>query len=168
MRRRWTAYALLLACAAGPPANAASPGELWMTVRVTGAVERSGTYLHAEDNQHRCWPPVEVPPAPGPGGHFDNLPYRIGFNFAAGPPEFSLWLELPGLDSTPGRHDAALFKLAVTADGHRWVGESPAQAGRVQTEAGGARGSFRVEGLHAADVPGSLSVSGEWTCPQAP
>jgi hypothetical protein len=164
MRAAWLGWALLAAGMGGRAAAA----EVTITLQVSGAATLAGTYHHAEDGKHGCWPPVEVPPAPGPGGHFDNLPYRIGFDVAEGPPPFSLWLELPGLDTTPGRHDAGAFKLVITAGGHRWGAESPAQAGMVRTEAGGARGSFRVEGLHAADAPGSLSVSGEWSCPPPP
>jgi hypothetical protein len=165
MRAAWFGWALL---AAGMDGRAAGAAELTITLQVSGAVTLAGTYHHEQDGTHRCWPAVEVLPAPGPGGHFDNLPYRIGFDVADGPTAFGLWLELPGLDTTPGRHDAGAFTLVITVDGHRWGAENPARAGMVQTEAGGARGSFRVDGLHAADAPGSLSVSGEWTCPPPP
>lgn len=157
--------AVLLACLAGPAA-AASPDTLDIRVTVSGAVTRTGAYIHPGDGAHTCRLPVEVPPAPGPGGHFDNLPFAIFFDPQARPPGNSFALTLPFWVQTGTPQHGTDFRIGMTAGGRFWEGEAGKGAtGTIDTDPTGLTGKFRLTGLHSVGSADTLTVEGTWTCP---
>ena len=150
---------MLSACADAAPAD-----RLVVAVRVTGAVERNGTYVQAGATGCHA-DVVRLPPGPTPRV-FPRL-WVIEANAGAEPPEsgFRLQFDLDGEAMRPGA-----TQIRLTAGGRVWDGdELVAGSGftaRIEPAAGLASGRFTLTGLRPQGGGAErIAVEGSWQCP---
>jgi hypothetical protein len=157
---------IVLLASVSPNAARADPNELLITITVSGAVNRTGAYPHAQDNTHLCRPRLEIPPLPTPGAQFTNLPFTIDFNAGAMPPDARFVMQIDEVPYAPGHNTGSPFKIAMTAGGHVWTGETPPLQATIALLNDAKDGTFRIAGLTSQDAPGTLTVAGKWHCPK--
>ena len=153
---------LLLVAGCAP----ATQDRITVTVSVTGAIERRGTYGHAADQAHGCGE-LRVYGAPGSAGP-PHLPtqWDIRLDATARPPAASFQLIYE--KDAPSRGPAF---LRLTAGGRLWEGGSqvPGYASEIRPGPGHATGSFTARGLRPAEGGEErIAVTGSWTCPTRP
>jgi hypothetical protein len=153
---------------AKPALAATARDTMLVLVSITGAVQRSGGYEHEGDATHKCTPAFEIPPGPAPGSQFLNTPFVVDFDSASRPPGNSFRLELPFVSPARGVQNEPSFRVAMTAGGRFWQGDSTTGTGAFATNDQGVTGSFKITGLHSAGSTDAISVEGTWSCPPAP
>lgn len=152
---------------AGPAPAGADPHEMLVTVTVSGAVNKTGAYRHAGDAKHTCERQIEVMPAPTPGSTFTTLhSFSVDFDRTAIPPDARFVLTPDRAPAGTDHLTGVPFKVEMTAGGHLWQGQSPPLTGTIDMSDAGRRGTFRIAGLTSFDTTGTLTVEGEWHCPQ--
>jgi hypothetical protein len=144
--------AALLLFAASP---ATAQGVLDIPVRVTGAIEREGTYRHEASPAHRCGD-LRVYPAPAPGQSMMHLPtmWQVLFNPGASPPEASFELTFV--------MDGGLVRARLTAGGRVWESDERSRA-ELRPAPDHRNGAFTLRDLR--DGEDRVTVSGRWSCP---
>ncbi|HKM62985.1 MAG TPA: hypothetical protein VJY39_10895 [Acidisphaera sp.] len=152
---------------AGPAPALADPHEMLITVTVSGAVNKTGAYHHAGDPKHTCERQIEVMPAPVPGSTFTMLrSFSVDFDQLAMPPHARFVLTPDRAPADAAHLTGVPFKVEMTAAGHLWQGQSPPLPGTIDMSDAGRRGTFRIAGLTSFDATGTITVEGEWHCPQ--
>lgn len=143
---------LVVACTA-PPEN-----ELAISVRITGALTRQGTYAHATDARHFCR-------AYQPSGPLPTF-WEVSFNDDRSPPEDSFVLRFPVMPNMRSAPPFAVIRL--TAGGRVWrfqrrAEEEPRPEVRPADDL--LTGRFRIRDLRPDDGGEErIDVEGGWTC----
>lgn len=142
----------------------ATPGDqLIVTLRVTGAIERSGTYAHAADSAHGC-DSLATDRAPGSVPMMSVPVLReIVFNRWGEPPEVRFVLAYP-LGHRPG--GASFVWASLTAGGRLWEAPGDAVAELQPEDEEHMAGRFVLRGLRPAGGGDErIDVEGRWRCP---
>lgn len=151
--RSFGATLLVAACAA--PAG----DELAVSVRITGALTRQGTYAHAADARHLCR-------SYQPSGPLPTF-WEVSFNDDRSPPEDSFTLRFPVMPNMRAAPPFAVIRL--TAGGRVWrFQRAPDEEPRPEVQPADdlLTGRFRIRDLRPDDGgEDRIEVEGSWICP---
>lgn len=166
-RRRALPLALVALLLAG-----AAPDEaLSVTVQVSGAVTRSGSYTHAADVGYGCWA-LRVWVLSRPGAPAEHSPAQWEISFAAGsePPAASFHLSFP-MEGDGSKPPVRAASVRMTAAGRLWEGGAgvDGMTAEIHPDPGHRSGRFLLRGLRVAGGGAErIDVAGTWRCPPPP
>lgn len=170
MRRAATLVPVLAGILAAPAGCAATASrELVVNVRITGGLERSGTYAHPAGLGFSCgW--LHTLPEMVPGQPVQAVPalWEVNFDPGARPPANSFRLSAPERRREDQSRALGDPWLRLTAGGRVWATDPDRGAVAAWAEASpdGLTGRFRAADLRPDDGgPERIAVEGDWRCP---